>query len=45
MKSTAPHFTPGEWNACGATQFYGKDWKRSYIVAVCLSEVIRGDLL
>ncbi len=44
MKSTAPHFTPGEWNACGATQFYGKK-KRSYIVEITLSEPIRGEFL
>ena len=41
----SPRFTPREWNACGATQFYGKDRKRSYIVEVSLSEDIRGDLL
>ena len=41
----SPRFTAREWNACGATQFYGKDRKRSYIVEVCLSEDIRGDLL
>ena len=41
----SPRFTAREWNACGATQFYGKDKKRSYIVEVCLSEDIRGDLL
>ena len=41
----SPRFTPREWNASGATQFYGKDRKRSYIVEVSLSEDIRGDLL
>ena len=40
-----PRFTAKEWNACGATQFYGKDRKRSYIVEVSLSEDIRGNLL
>ena len=43
--NASPRFAAREWNACGATQFYGKDRKRSYIVEVCLSEPIRGDLL
>ena len=40
-----PRFEAKEWNACGATQFYGRERKRSYIVEVTLSEAIRGDLL
>ena len=43
--NAAPRFTPREWNACGATQFYGKERKRSYIVEVSLTEPVRGDLL
>ena len=43
--SAAPRFEAREWNACGATQFYGKKKKRSYIVEVSLTEQIRGDLL
>ena len=43
--NASPLFAAREWNASGATQFYGKDRKRSYIVEVCLSEPIRGDLL
>ena len=38
-------FEAKEWNAAGATQFYGRERKRSYIVEVTLSEEIRGDLL
>lgn len=40
-----PRFEAKEWNACGATQFYGRERKRSYIVEVSLSEAVRGDLL
>ena len=40
-----PRFEAKEWNACGATQFYGREKKRSYIVEVSLSEAVRGDLL
>ena len=36
--NTSPLFAAREWNASGATQFYGKDRKRSYIVEVSLSE-------
>ena len=43
--NASPRFTAREWNASGATQFYGKDRKRSYIVEVSLSENVQGDLL
>ena len=43
--NASPRFVAREWNACGATQFYGKDRKRSYIVEVSLSEDVHGDLL
>ena len=43
--NTSPLFAAREWNASGATQFYGKDRKRSYIVEVSLSEDVHGDLL
>ena len=39
------HFVAREWNACGASQFYGKNKKRSYIVEVSMSEQVRGELL
>jgi len=45
QNSAYPRFEAREWNACGATQFYGKARKRSYIVEVTLSEQVRGDLL
>ena len=45
QKNARPRFEAKEWNACGATQFYGRVKKRSYIVEVSLSEDIRGDLL
>ena len=45
QRSASPRFAAREWNACGATQFYGKDRKRSYIVEVSLSEPVRGELL
>ncbi|MBQ6255408.1 MAG: hypothetical protein IJJ60_02355, partial [Clostridia bacterium] len=45
QKNMRPRFEAKEWNACGATQFYGREKKRSYIVEVSLSEDIRGDLL
>ena len=45
QKTERPKFVAREWNACGATQFYGKKQKRSYIVEVTLSEKIRGELL
>ena len=45
QKKATPRFEAKEWNAAGATQFYGKARKRSYIVEVSLSERIRGDLL
>lgn len=44
-QNARPRFEAKEWNACGATQFYGREKKRSYIVEVSLSEDIRGDLL
>ena len=43
--NASPLFAAREWNASGATQFYGKDRKRSYIVEVSLSENVQGDLL
>ena len=43
--NASPLFAAREWNASGATQFYGKDRKRSYIVEVSLSEDVHGDLL
>ena len=45
QRNAPPRFAVKEWNACGATQFYGKDRKRSYIVEVSLSEPVRGELL
>lgn len=45
QQNASPRFEAKEWNAAGATQFYGKARKRSYIVEVSLSERIRGDLL
>ena len=45
QQTVLPRFEAKEWNASGATQFYGKKRKRSYIVEVSLSEDIRGDLL
>ncbi len=45
QQNVRPHFEAKEWNASGASQFYGKARKRSYIVEVTLSEPIRGELL
>ncbi len=45
QQNTRPHFVAKEWNASGASQFYGRARKRSYIVEVTLSEAIRGELL
>ena len=45
QQNAYPRFEAKEWNATGATQFYGRERKRSYIVEVTLSEEIRGDLL
>ena len=45
QQNAYPRFEAKEWNAAGATQFYGRERKRSYIVEVTLSEEIRGDLL
>ena len=42
---TSARFVAKEWNASGATQFYGKNKKRSYIVEIVMSEQVRGDLL
>lgn len=45
QKNTRPRFEAKEWNASGATQFYGRTKKRSYIVELSLSEAVRGELL
>ena len=45
QQNAYPRFEAKEWNAAGATQFYGREKKRSYIVEVTLSDGIRGDLL
>ena len=45
QQTVRPHFEAREWNASGASQFYGTARKRSYIVEVTLSEAIRGELL
>ena len=44
-QSESPHFKALEWNASGASQFYGKNRKRSYIVEVSLTSDIQKDLL
>ena len=45
QQNAYPRFEAKEWNAAGATQFYGRERKRSYIVEVTLSEEVRGNLL
>lgn len=42
QQNAYPRFEAKEWNAAGATQFYGREKKRSYIVEVTLSDGIRG---